>query len=33
MGRNRDLTQAQNVVAELEKQIEAMRAELKAITD
>ncbi len=33
MGRNRDLTQAQNVVAELEKQIEAMRAELKAMTD
>jgi len=33
MGRNRDITQAQNVVAELAKQIEAMRAELKAMTD
>ena len=32
MGRNRDLTQVQNVVAELEKQIEALRAELKAMT-
>jgi len=33
MGRNRDLTQAQNIVAELERQIEALRAELNAITD
>ena len=32
MGRNRDITKAQNVVAELEKQIEALRAELKAMT-
>ena len=31
MGRNRDITQAQNVVDELEKRIEALRAELKAI--
>jgi len=33
MGRNRDLTQAQNVAAELEKRIEALRAELKTMTD
>ena len=32
MGRNRDITQAQSLVAELEKQIETVRAELKAIT-
>ena len=32
MGKNRDLTQTQNVVAELQKQIESLRAELKAMT-
>jgi two-component system, sensor histidine kinase and response regulator len=32
MGRNRDITKAQNVAAELDKQIEALRAELKAMT-
>ena len=32
MGRNRDLTQAQNVVAELERQVQRLRAELKAMT-
>ena len=33
MGRNRDLTKVQNVLSELEKQIESMRAELRAVTD
>ncbi|MEW6139316.1 MAG: PAS domain S-box protein [Thermodesulfobacteriota bacterium] len=32
MGRNRDLTRAESEVAELEKQIRALRAELKGIT-
>ena len=32
MGRNRDLTQAQNVVAELERQVQKLRAELKTMT-
>ncbi len=31
MGRNRDLTQAQSLVADLEKQVDALRAALKAI--
>lgn len=31
MGRNRDLTQAQNVVAELEKKVNELRTELKAM--
>jgi len=33
MGRNGDLIQAQKVVVELEKQIQAMKAELKAVAD
>ena len=32
MGRNRDLTKVQNVVAELEKKVDVLRAELLAIT-
>ena len=33
MGKNRDLTQVQNVVVELERQVQKLRAELKAMTD
>lgn len=32
MGRNRDLTQVQNVLAELEKKVDVLRDELLAIT-
>jgi len=33
MSQNRDLTQAQQMVAELETKVDALRTELRAMTD